>query len=231
MNKTHESDATVHTHDPPIDDYEGNLQNNLTLFEESQSSHSDGIDNALDVSVQNNSLSGENNSDVNCDEYLTENSQLESNENHNESYGTSQHHSSTEQLVHVCVDKKPSFGPVQVESNDSSAFNHLFDTAQAALNLSPSEKASFNSEGLLEITKKYDEDLECTYVYGKIPMPRQDGYKVKLDDCVTGTIPFKENVSFSIYKHIHYHSIPICFIFSPIKIEHSWYELKAPSKR
>lgn len=94
------------------------------------------------------------------------------------------------------------FEAVQVEVDEASAFGDLFNGAAAIeairANLDASEKATINEKGQIEITKYFADldDIECTHVYGQIPVPRNPEYTVKLNDSVSGNIPYKENVSF-----------------------------------
>lgn len=92
-------------------------------------------------------------------------------------------------------DQKCSFQTVHVGNDESNAFNNLVNVAVSDLNLAANEKASVNADGEIEITKTYDDDLLCTYIHGKIPIPRDPQYMPKIHDCVTDNIPFKENAN------------------------------------
>lgn len=127
------------------------------------------------------------------------------------------------------TEEKSTFEPVQVEQEELSAFGNLFNGAAAMeairANLGPDEKATVNSDGKIVITKLFpddvdsDDDVECTYIFGEKPTPRNPEYSVKQNDPVSGDIPFKENVSFVFaYVQIQIESIQIfcyllCFIF------------------
>lgn len=92
--------------------------------------------------------------------------------------------------------EKPQFEPVHVDDDDSCAFNDLFDVPSiSTINLEPNERAVANANGQIEITKSLGDGEECTYIYGILPVPRDLIYEVKLNDLLTGNIPFKENVS------------------------------------
>lgn len=43
------------------------------------------------------------------------------------------------------------------------------------------------------MTRKLDDSLEMQYIYGETPTPRNPQYVVKMNDPISGNIPFKEN--------------------------------------
>lgn len=98
--------------------------------------------------------------------------------------------------------QKNVFETVQVEREESLAIGGLFNGASAIeairANLCPHEKAVINENGQVLITTFYkcdDEEVECTYVYGEKTIPLNPEYTVKLNDPLSGNIPFRENVS------------------------------------
>lgn len=63
------------------------------------------------------------------------------------------------------------------------------------ISLSPGESV-IRENGVLKVTKKYDEDCEITYIYGVKLTPKIPLFEIKVNDPISMNIPFKENVSF-----------------------------------
>lgn len=119
-----------------------------------------------------------------------------------------------EQTESAVANVKISFEPVQVENTDSAAFNAVFNTVDTLTkNLAPDEEATVNANGQIEITKRIDEDLECTYVYGEKSIPRDLQYKINLNDVVSGITPFKENVCLLSFSCTDFPNWLIFFVF------------------
>lgn len=115
--------------------------------------------------------------------------------------------------------------PVVVDSTESTAFIDLFNTGgemavevpadnavscnDIALNdsnqdqtlsmiqskLAADEVAKMNAKGQIEVTKTVADDCQITYVYGETPVPKNPLYEVKLNDLVSGNLPFRENAN------------------------------------
>lgn len=73
-------------------------------------------------------------------------------------------------------------------SNSQSESNTL-----ASICLEEGETAQVEN-GKVLITKSIDEDLQMVYTHGEKPKPLQPLYHVKINDQISGNIPFKENV-------------------------------------
>lgn len=95
-----------------------------------------------------------------------------------------------------------------MDAIDESALSSLFDKNDAiepeacnqtapglvGINLSHNETAEFK-EGNIIVTKLIDDDLVMTYTYGEKPKALPPLHQVKLNDPISGNIPFKQNVS------------------------------------
>lgn len=113
------------------------------------------------------------------------------------------------------VDGKNVFPPVELNDIDSAAMDNLFnnsidddlvDTVAAEnsgrtdinqlhdLNLASNERAALNEKGQIEITRVSDDDCAITYIHGETLVPKNPLFEVKVNDLLTGNIPFKENV-------------------------------------
>lgn len=55
------------------------------------------------------------------------------------------------------------------------------------------------------VTKKIGDDCEMVYIYGEVPKALLPLYQIKINDVISGNIPFKENVrklsSFTVFIH------------------------------
>lgn len=102
----------------------------------------------------------------------------------------------------ISAEAKNTFEPVQVESDDSSAFCNLFtDAAIAGVILCEGETAAVNEKGQIEITKTFDDGMVCKYIHGQVLIPKDPELTVKINDPVTANIPYRENVSFNLDKN------------------------------
>lgn len=205
-------------------------QNIETLCEQS---FTDEIDDEIEAFMHNESSSAENllddelNSQISC-----ENSQS----SHDETDADAERIIQNETTSPEFDDVKNSFTPVQMENDESLAIDGLFNNTNNVnssihnaidencddsiispslenVRLSINETAAINSKGQVVVTKIIDKDLSCVYVYGECPVPLAPFYKLKVNDLVTGNIPFKENVSYSsIFSIMIIFLIP-CFIY------------------
>lgn len=117
---------------------------------------------------------------------------------------------------------KSSFTPVRMDSDESVAIGDIFNATENVVSneannanadvspslenvvLSANETARINSKGQIVVKRIVDDDLECVYIYGERPVPLAPFYHIKLNDLVTGNIPFKENVSCKMYASSFY---------------------------
>lgn len=60
--------------------------------------------------------------------------------------------------------------------------------------LAENEKATVNENGKVEITRTVDSDCELSYIWGETPIPKPQFYEVKLNDIISGNIPFRQDV-------------------------------------
>lgn len=63
-----------------------------------------------------------------------------------------------------------------------------------SISLGTNETASLNSAGEVVVKKMIGEGLEMCYIHGQKPTPKNPFYQTKINDDITGNIPFKENV-------------------------------------
>lgn len=98
--------------------------------------------------------------------------------------------------------------PVNIDADDENAIRNLLNdlekSSEANDNIqSPADSLASISLGCGEtaeiingeiiVTRKYDDGLEMTYTYGTKPTLLPPQYQIKINDSVTGNIPFKEN--------------------------------------
>lgn len=76
-----------------------------------------------------------------------------------------------------------------VEANDN---NDLSADSIATVSLSHGETAEM-IDGKIIVTRKLDDSLEMAYTFGETPTPLKPQYKIKINDLISGNIPFKEN--------------------------------------
>lgn len=60
--------------------------------------------------------------------------------------------------------------------------------------LAPGEIAFYDNDGVLKIKKKYSDDCEVIHEYGMTIKPKIPVFEIKVNDLISGNIPFKENV-------------------------------------
>lgn len=118
-----------------------------------------------------------------------------------------------------------------IDPTDENADANVSSTTN---NFEPGENETVEKiDGRTLVTKQF-EDFEMTYELGKPFLPTDIGYQVKLNDPISGNMPFRENVSrivlyfFIVFFH---HLISICFIsckktahvfFLALKAKSSW---------
>lgn len=121
--------------------------------------------------------------------------------------------------AHDC-DVKNGLAAVDIDVDDVSALNNLVHDPQiisvaadadliAGITLECGETAELKN-GKIVVTKMLDNGLEMTYTYGEKPVPLAPLYNVKINDVISGNVPFKENVSrlrsvYSDLRHIIYY--------------------------
>lgn len=208
-----EIEAILHNDTSSIENHRTNISDDENFAEELDSRHATGFAvEAQDLANGETSSSHENNE--RSDEQSDEPSQLDVVETDAEVHRTIQNETPSES-----VDVKSSFSPVQMENDESVAIDGLFNTTNNVasstdnsvdengdvfvdsvslrnVRLTANETAVINSKGQIEVTQIIDKDLACVYIYGECPVPLAPFYNIKMNDLITGNIPFKENVSF-----------------------------------
>lgn len=86
---------------------------------------------------------------------------------------------------------------VQMDAADELAIASLLQPSAVellgAIVLEENETADVKGDKVI-ITKRIDTDCEMIYTYGETPNPLAEHYKTKINDLISGNIPFKENV-------------------------------------
>lgn len=75
----------------------------------------------------------------------------------------------------------------------STSVEHDTSNLLARIVLQPNETAEIIGDKVI-VTKKISNDLQMVYTHGEEPRPLAPLYQTKLNDLVSGNIPFKENV-------------------------------------
>lgn len=89
-------------------------------------------------------------------------------------------------IAHLIIDDENTC----VESDENNTDSNWMD----GLILEHNEKAEVK-DGKVLVTKTIDSNLEMVYVYGEQPKPLPALYTVKINDVISGNLPFRENVS------------------------------------
>lgn len=108
----------------------------------------------------------------------------------------------------VETDAKQILQPVNMHADDEAAIKSLFVDSEKSIEDDDDNDPSPNSnetislrcgetaevkDGKIVVTRKLDDSLEMQYIYGETPTPRNPQYVVKMNDPISGNIPFKEN--------------------------------------
>lgn len=162
--------------------------------------------------TQNDIPSGSNHNDLDIDLNADVNSRVATTSSHNASayqnvfeeideFQSDQSEQSSNQEV------KNVMPEVHIPPEDSDAIDAMFDSdsnsdgggydanSDIQTGAVASNETTFYEDGVLKVRTKYDEDCEYVIVYGTNPQPKIPEYQVKLNDIISGNIPFKENVS------------------------------------
>lgn len=85
------------------------------------------------------------------------------------------------------------FGDEDEQASEGNALNNT--TSHISLN---TNEETFIENGVLKVTRTFEDDLEMTYTYGQdtIPMPPQR-FVMKMNDIISKNYPFDQNVSFT----------------------------------
>lgn len=99
------------------------------------------------------------------------------------------------------INVKHNLDPVNIHADDEIAIRSLFSDPKsndasadsiAAVSLGSGETAKIK-DGKIVVTQKLDDSMEMSYVYGETPTPLKPLYEIKINDLVSGNIPFKAN--------------------------------------
>lgn len=126
----------------------------------------------------------------------------------------------------VETDFKQILQPVSMHADDEAAIRNLYgdlgksieanDDPPAnpfgTISLGCGETAEIK-DGKIVVTRKLDDSFEMEYIYGETPTPHDPQYVVKINDPLSGNIPFKENV-----KKDRAYSVRINGVFEEVKM-------------
>lgn len=82
------------------------------------------------------------------------------------------------------------------DSNENNQYDSDDELASGGLDgivLGKNEKATVRN-GKIIVTKRVDKDLEMVYTYGERPRALKSLNQEKINDSISGNIPFKQNV-------------------------------------
>lgn len=161
--------------------------------------HGQGLDNTVvETSAVSEHNDGENGT-LNANEV----DELHQNTNDDEAGTSEEPHPNDDSGI----DAKNALAVVEMNEEDEFAINDLFcDQENAAdesnahanmiseLTLAHDEKAEV-IDGKVVVTKTLDDSLEMVFVHNETPKPLAPLYNVKMNDAISGDLPFKENVS------------------------------------
>lgn len=98
--------------------------------------------------------------------------------------------------------------PVNMDEEDELAIRSLFGDQEMPVEANDNDNTSADSigtislacdetativDGKIAVTRKLAEGLEMTYIFGETPTPLAPMYAVKINDSISGNIPFHEN--------------------------------------
>lgn len=118
-----------------------------------------------------------------------------------------ENHANSESEVDVSScrnDIKDPLAQVNLEAPEIDAFNDIFgddneqQEEESEIQIQLELKLTTSPNGTKRITKITDE-VEMTYELGSNPIPMEAGFQVKLNDILSGNVPYKENVSFCYF--------------------------------
>lgn len=152
-----------------------------------------------DVTEHTDNLAESHDSDVNDDEANNNDGNTETDTN------VSQSSRDTE------IDAKHVLAPVNMDSDDEAAIENIFGDQEksveandnsdsssvdliAKISLGCGEAAEVK-DGKIIVTRKMDDGLEMAYTYGETPKPLAPLYAIKINDSISGNIPFKNNAT------------------------------------
>lgn len=95
------------------------------------------------------------------------------------------------------IDIKRPLDNVQLNDQEASVFNHLFNNSSDNYAIANDEQLHVSPGGSKKVTKTIDDDCELSFdpaEFRKAFTPHQAGYQVKINDPLSGNAPFKENV-------------------------------------
>lgn len=132
------------------------------------------------------------------------------------------------QDINVSMNVKNPFAPHEIDETDADAISDVFNldkigdntidsaSIEVAQNgsteqlsavkamLDANESAVMNENGQIEVKRTVDPDIELSYIWGENPVPKEPVFEVKINDIISGNIPFKENVSFYLQFSCHF---------------------------
>lgn len=148
-------------------------------------------ENSIVVTDQSVTVAQSHDSDVNNDEANNADAETDTN--------VSQTNGDTE------VDTKDVLAPVNMDPDDESAISNLLDDQAndnsdspadliAEISLGCDETAEMK-DGKIIVTRKLNDGLEMVYTYGEKSVPLAPSYTIKINDSISGNIPFKNNAT------------------------------------
>lgn len=106
------------------------------------------------------------------------------------------------------IDVKHVLKPVNMLADDENAIRNLFGDHESGVEANDNNDLSADSiptaslghgetaemkDGKIIVTRKLDDSLEMVYTFGETPTPLKPQYEIKMNDLISGNIPFKEN--------------------------------------
>lgn len=208
-----ESQIETNRNDNDVPNSDGVHIESITNYEPQIESDSDGNGDVTGLSNQTFNENGDNEpsqpnaTDFDFDEIID--SRSEQNEQAGMSLTDSDNSSTENAVINSRPDIKNELEVVQMDAVDELAISSIFNSNETAsgisnLVLEDCETAE-EKNGKIMVTKKIGDDCEMVYIYGEVPKALLPLYQIKINDVISGNIPFKENVrklsSFTVFIH------------------------------
>lgn len=114
---------------------------------------------------------------------INENQTNEMNSNH-----------SNNQIIDTTNSQEPNNDDTTNGEADENVSNEEINILLRSYKPAENEKVALTQDGRIAITKAIDDELEMTFVLGEQLLPIEDRFQIKMNDALSGNMPFQENV-------------------------------------
>lgn len=145
------------------------------------------VDNVLDDTNDGNYSS----TVINMNEQSNELEVTDENDN-NDNVSADQMHSASSQPIGTAAENQANNEAVRVSAQHNNSVVQSYVPAA-------DEQVNLIENGQMCITKVFADGMEMTYIHGQKLRARKDPYQIKVNDVLSGNLPFQENVCITIF--------------------------------